>query len=179
MTETLITEVPRRRRAIDLQTAIHNFGPLAILILLMLIAGTMSEVFFSTRNLFNVLRQVAGTGLMAVGMLFVILTWGIDLSVGSVGSVGSVAVALMIQSMAPGLAVGLTVLIGMGSGLVSGLLVAKLRLPFFVTTLAAMTIARAPCGSPLTGYRSAWGTRARRSPPSGQRPPSACPGRSG
>lgn len=142
MTETLITEVPRRRRAIDLQTAIHNFGPLAILILLMLIAGTMSEVFFSTRNLFNVLRQVAGTGLMAVGMLFVILTRGIDLSVGSVAALGSVAVALMIQAMAPGLAIGLTVLIGMGSGLVSGLLVAKLRLPSFVTTLAAMTIAR-------------------------------------
>ena len=142
MTETLITEVPRRRRAIDLQTAIHNFGPLAILILLMLIAGTMSEVFFSTRNLFNVLRQVAGTGLMAVGMLFIILTRGIDLSVGSVAALGSVAVALMIQAMAPGLAIGLTVLIGMGSGLVSGLLVAKLRLPSFVTTLAAMTIAR-------------------------------------
>lgn len=129
-------------RSINLQAAIHNFGPLAILALLMLIAASMSDVFFSTRNLFNVLRQVSGTGLMAVGMLFVILTRGIDLSVGSVAALGSVAAALMIQSLAPGVTVALTVLIGMGSGLVSGFLVARVKLPSFVTTLAAMTIAR-------------------------------------
>lgn len=128
--------------AFNLQAAIHSIGPALILLVLLAIAATMSEVFLTQRNLVNVLRQVSGTGLMAVGMLFVILTRGIDLSVGSVAALGSVVSALMVQQMLPGAAVALTVLVGALAGLLSGLLIALLRLPSFVTTLAAMTVAR-------------------------------------
>ena len=126
----------------NLQAAIHNFGPALISLVLLAIAAAMSEVFLTQRNLINVLRQVSGTGLMAVGMLFVILTRGIDLSVGSVAALGSVVSALMVQQMAPMASVGLTMLVGASVGLVSGALIAFLKLPSFVTTLAAMTIAR-------------------------------------
>lgn len=91
------------RSGLNVQTIIHNFGPVLILLVLMAIAATMSDVFLSQRNLLNVLRQVSGTGLMAVGM---------------------------------------TMLVGAVVGGVSGLLIAWVRLPSFVTTLAAMTIAR-------------------------------------
>lgn len=126
----------------NLQTVVQNFGPALILLVLLAIAANMSDVFLTERNLINVLRQVSGTGLMAVGMLFVILTRGIDLSVGSVAALGSVLSALWVQQMMPGLAVGLTMGVGALVGLASGLLIAYLKLPSFVTTLAAMTIAR-------------------------------------
>lgn len=128
--------------AFNVQAAIHNFGPALILLVLLAIATVMSDVFLTQRNLVNVLRQVSGTGLMAVGMLFVILTRGIDLSVGSIAALGSVASALMVQHIMPGAAVVLTVFVGTVAGLISGLLIAFLRLPSFVTTLATMTIAR-------------------------------------
>ena len=130
------------RSGLNVQTIIHNFGPVLILLVLMAIAATMSDVFLSQRNLLNVLRQVSGTGLMAVGMLFVILTRGIDLSVGSVVALGSVSASLLIQHYTPLPTVGMTMLVGAVVGGVSGLLIAWVRLPSFVTTLAAMTIAR-------------------------------------
>jgi ribose transport system permease protein len=137
---TASTNPPKPR--FNLQAAIQNFGPAVILFVLLAIAASMSDVFLTERNLMNVLRQVSGTGLMAVGMLFVILTRGIDLSVGSVSALGSVVSALWVQQMMPGAAVGLTMLVGATVGLCSGLLIAFLKLPSFVTTLAAMTIAR-------------------------------------
>lgn len=100
----------------NLQTVVQNFGPALILLVLLAIAANMSDVFLTERNLINVLRQVSGTGLMAVGMLFVILTRGIDLSVGSVAALGSVLSALWVQQMMPGLAVGLTMGVGRLSG---------------------------------------------------------------
>ncbi|MEO5614396.1 MAG: ABC transporter permease [Cypionkella sp.] len=136
------TPAAKLRPKFNLQAAVHTFGPTMILLVLMAIAASMSDVFLSERNLLNVLRQVSGTGLMAIGMLFVILTRGIDLSVGSVAALGSVVASLLIQKMAPMPTVGLTILVGMAAGLMSGLLIAYLRLPSFVTTLAAMTIAR-------------------------------------
>jgi ribose transport system permease protein len=120
----------------------HRYGTVVILIALLVVARLMSDVFLTERNLVNVLRQISGTGLIAVGMLFVILTRGIDLSVGSVAALGSVASALLVQDMSPGLAIGATLAVGASCGLLSGILIAYLRLPAFVTTLAVMTIAR-------------------------------------
>nr|WP_010394248.1 ABC transporter permease [Paracoccus sp. TRP] len=129
-------------RRLDFGDLMHRYGTFVILIVLLAVASMLSDVFLTQRNLMNVLRQVAATGLMAVGMLFVVLTRGIDLSVGSVSALGSVVSAVLVQQMAPGLAIGATLVVGAACGLVSGLLVAFLRLPAFVTTLAVMTIAR-------------------------------------
>lgn len=121
---------------------LHSIGPALILLALLGFASWMSDVFLSQRNIFNVLRQVSGIGLMSVGMLFVILTRGIDLSVGSVAALGSVIAAIIVQQYGTGAAVAAAVAVGIACGLLSGVLVAYLKLPPFVTTLAVMTIAR-------------------------------------
>ena len=129
-------------RKIDYGDLMHRYGTVVILVVLLIVARSMSDVFLTERNLLNVLRQIAGTGLISVGMLFVILTRGIDLSVGSIAALGSVASALLLRDMAPGFSILATLAVGGAFGLLSGILIAYLRLPPFVTTLAVMTIAR-------------------------------------
>ena len=135
MTET-------HRHSLNVSNILHRYGTLAILIALLIVATSMSNVFLTERNLLNVLRQISGTSLMAVGMLFVILTRGIDLSVGSIAALGSVISAILIQKYGTGVALSGALLAGAACGLVSGVLIAYLKLAPFVTTLAMMTIAR-------------------------------------
>jgi len=137
-----MSTTPKSQTKFAMSDLMHRYGTFVILIVLLLVASFVSDVFLTQRNLMNVLRQVASTGLISVGMLFVILTRGIDLSVGSISALGSVVSAVMVQQMAPGMAIGLTLVVGAACGLLSGVLVAYLRLPPFVTTLAVMTIAR-------------------------------------
>src|SRR5690606_35566155 len=81
-------------RRIDWARLLVNFGPLIFLAALMIVFTVMSPNFIDPLNLFNIMRQVSITGLLALGMTFVILTAGIDLSVGSLlalcGMVGAV-----------------------------------------------------------------------------------------
>ena len=130
------------RPRFDAGAAFRRYGTFVIFVLIMSGATWQSGNFLTVGNLMNVLRQVSGTGIMAIGMLFVILTGGIDLSVGSVAALGSVCGALMLQAHGTTLSLGVAVLAGAGCGLVSGVTVAYLRLPPFVMTLAVMTIAR-------------------------------------
>lgn len=130
------------RRAFDAGEFFRRYGTLGIFIILVLGAAFESSAFLSDRNIMNVLRQISGTGIMAVGMLFVILTGGIDLSVGSILALGSVVSAIMIGAHATGVAVGGAILAGAACGLVTGILVAYAGLPPFVITLAAMTAVR-------------------------------------
>ena len=106
------------------------------------LAASLSNVFFSRRNIFNLLRQVAGLAGMGLGMLLVILTGGIDLSVGSLAAFTSVLVASLLARMGLLPALGLTVGAGALCGAVSGYLVAARRMAPFIATLAMMTIAR-------------------------------------
>ena len=120
----------------------RTFGTPVILLILILVASFQSDAFLSMRNATNLLRQMSGTGIMAIGMLFVILTRGIDLSVGSIAAIGAVCSALFIQSYPVWMALVMTVALGAACGAVSGFFVAALRLPAFVITLAMMTAAR-------------------------------------
>ena len=120
----------------------RQFGTAAIFILLVIAAASQSDAFLTERNIMNVLRQMSGVGIMAIGMLFVILTRGIDLSVGSLAALGAVASAFLIQQYDIFVALGIVVLMGAACGAVSGFLVAFLKLPAFVITLAMMTAAR-------------------------------------
>ncbi|MCW6508882.1 ABC transporter permease [Lichenifustis flavocetrariae] len=144
MADTLTTsrglDVPRKR--IDFAAAFHRYGTFVIFVIILVLASYQSADFFTERNITNVLRQTSGVGIMSVGMLFVILTRGIDLSVGSVSALGSVLVAYYIQQYAPEASIGLVLLAGAACGLVAGVTVAYLRLPAFVMTLAVMTMAR-------------------------------------
>jgi ribose transport system permease protein len=110
--------------------------------LLVIALGTLRyEAFLTPENLLNVVRQNSMVGLVALGMTFVILTGGIDLSVGSLAAVAGVAAASVSSyGVLAGLAVGL--LCSTALGLTNGLLIAKGRIPPFLTTLAVMMGAR-------------------------------------
>src|SRR5690349_6345834 len=95
MTMTAVTEPRVERKAqFDFGTWVQRYGTLGIFAILVVVAMVWSDSFLTQGNIVNVLRQVAsGAGIMAVGMLFVILTRGIDLSVGSIAALGSVLTA--------------------------------------------------------------------------------------
>lgn len=121
---------------------IVDYNILLMLGALVVVSSTISPAFFTERNLFNLLRQVSGLGIVSMGMLLVILTGGIDLSVGSVLALGSTAMAYFLGHLPLPLALLCTVILGLGLGCASGLLVAAARMAPFVATLAMMTVAR-------------------------------------
>ncbi|HLR62702.1 MAG TPA: ribose ABC transporter permease [Lentibacillus sp.] len=119
--------------------------------------GFMSDAFFTLDNIFNLLRQISVNALIAFGMTFVILTAGIDLSVGSLLALGSALTAgLLTSGIDPMLAVLLGLLIGFGLGAINGLIITKGKVAPFIATLATMTIFRGATlvytdGMPITG----------------------------
>ena len=125
------------------QSLMRTAGMLPVLMILCIGFGVMTDGFFTVQNLSIVTQQASINIVLAAGMTFVILTGGIDLSVGSVLS--AAAVAALIASNIPGwggLGVPAALLVGLGFGLVNGALVAFLRLPPFIVTLGALTAVR-------------------------------------
>jgi ribose transport system permease protein len=102
----------------------------------------ISDVFFTTTNLANLLRQVSGIGILSLGMLLVILTGGIDLSVGSMVAMTSVLCGIFILKMPFPVAILCTILAGIVAGALSGYLVSIHRIAPFIATLALMTVVR-------------------------------------
>ena len=105
----------------------------------------LAPQFLSIDNLVNVALSIAITGILAVGMTFVILTGGIDLSVGSVLAVAGIVAAICAKTLGDaGIFVGIiaAVLVGVLCGLFNGVTVSRFRVPPFVVTLAVLTIAR-------------------------------------
>ena len=96
-------------------------GVLAALILLVIVSSFLNDRFLSVPNLMNVLRQVSIVGILAVGMTFVILTKGIDLSVGSILGVSVVIFAGLLETQSMAVAIPLGILAAMTLGLVNGL----------------------------------------------------------
>ena len=115
-----------------------------LLIILCVVFALSSEVFASSRNAVTVLRQVAPVGIAAVGATFVILTAGIDLSVGSTAAfVGVICANLLRQDVGVPQTVIFVLFLGAVLGTVNGLLISKIGIPDFITTLATMGIYRA------------------------------------
>jgi ribose transport system permease protein len=102
----------------------------------------LSPHFLTSNNLLNVLDQSVVVGIVAIGMTFVILIGGIDLSVGSVAGLTGVLLGRGLEHYPIPLAMALTVLAGMIVGLFSGVLIARFGLPAFVVTLGVMAIGR-------------------------------------
>lgn len=121
-----------------------ELGALTGLILLCVIMSFSSPHFFSLTNLMNILRQSSLIGIVAAGMTFIIITGGIDLSVGSVLSLASCLTAGMIVNYGWNvwLSVLLGILIGALFGLFNGLLITRIPLPPFIATLGIMGVAR-------------------------------------
>lgn len=126
---------------------------LGLAIVLAIILSLLSPHFLTERNIFNILDQSVVVGIVAVGMTFVILTGGIDLSVGAVFGLTGIALALLLKEFAIPTAVVLAVLLGAGIGLISGILVAVFGLASFVVTLGIMAIGRS-LSYILSGQRS-------------------------
>lgn len=132
------------RKKISAGTIFEKFGIVLILILICITLSVLTPSFLSIKNFVNVLRQVSITGIIAVGMVFVVVTGGIDLSVGSITGV----VAMIASSLAhPGeyplivpVLVGL--LAGIAAGAVNGIIIAYGEVPPFITTLGMMTSLR-------------------------------------
>jgi ribose/xylose/arabinose/galactoside ABC-type transport system permease subunit len=117
--------------------AIQRRGALAVLAVVVIVAALTLDGFFTGGNIENILLHASFVGLIAVGMTFVIITGGVDLSVGSLVALGGVLAGLSVGAgwplalIVPTLACGII-------GLVNGLLIAKARLPFFIVTLAGL-----------------------------------------
>src|ERR1700722_585687 len=142
---TISERAAQSGRRFDFGTLLNRFGTLGIFVVLVVVASLWSPSFLTQSNLLNVLRQVASSaGVMAVGMLFVILTRGIDLSVGSVAALGCVLTAYFISFSGHSVptTILLVILSGALCGAVTGGFVAYLKLPSFVMSLAMMAIAR-------------------------------------
>lgn len=105
----------------------------------------LAPQFLTVDNFVNVALSIAITGILAVGMTFVILTGGIDLSIGSVLAIAGIVAAICAKSLGDaGVIIGIiaAIAVGMTSGLFNGLMISRFRIPPFVVTLAILTIAR-------------------------------------
>ncbi|HEY3997613.1 MAG TPA: substrate-binding domain-containing protein, partial [Candidatus Xenobia bacterium] len=122
---------------------LSQLGAAAGLLGLCLFLWALSPAFLTGSNLLNVLLQSSLNGVLAVGMTLVILTGGIDLSVGSVLAASGVVVGLILQAGAsPVVAVLGGLAAGIGCGLANGLLITRADLPPFIVTLGMMSAAR-------------------------------------
>lgn len=145
-----------------LKQTLQRFGILVSFLILCLVLSLLSDRFLTAGNLVNILRQAAITGTIAVGMTMVILTGGIDLSVGSVLALTSVITAgFLQQGMSPVLAVVMALGLGLLLGLFNGLLITRLHIPAFIATLGSLTLVRGLAltyteGRPITGLSDAF-----------------------
>ncbi|HTR15269.1 MAG TPA: ABC transporter permease [Roseiarcus sp.] len=165
-------------KGFDVFDFIARFAPTLFLIALMALFAILEPRFMSQINLFNVMRQVSITGLLAVGMTFVILTAGIDLSVGSlVAFAGLVAAAVAKGGLENRFTVGegvgygwplaalAAIAVGLICGWLQGIAITRLKVPPFVVTLGGMSAFRGAAllfaaGGPISGFEPSftwWG----------------------
>lgn len=132
-------------------------GPFAALVLVTLVAGLTTDRFFNPGNISNLVLQVSIVSIIAVGSTIVIFSGGIDLSPGSAIALLTMTFAVSHRDLAIPLAVviPLILVLGAGLGLINGVLTAYLRIPSFITTLAALSAFRGAAfmfnnGSPIS-----------------------------
>ncbi|MER2049149.1 MAG: ribose ABC transporter permease, partial [Solibacillus sp.] len=116
-----------------------KLGPLLGLFLIVIVITILNPSFMTTDNILNILRQVSISALIAFGMTFVILTGGIDLSVGStLALTGAVAATMLASGIDPVLTILAALLLGAILGAVNGVIIAKGKVAPFIATLATM-----------------------------------------
>ena len=150
MTVNLETTAGRPRggaRFIDWLTGRRSRSSLQLRILLLVVvilcvaSAILSPVFLSRRNILNVLQQVAVLEIVAIGTLFVMISGGIDLSIGNIISfVAGTAAILITRGVNPALVVVIALLLGMGSGYLNGTIITKSRCEPFIITLGMMSV---------------------------------------
>lgn len=131
-----------KSRLIVRREDVQRYAILLALIAVVIISALISETFIQPRNLMNIGRQISVNGILAVGMTAVILSAGIDLSVGSLLAFMGVVMALLCRQTEWYLGVLGTLGLGLLLGLTHGYFVAKVNVPPFIVTLAGLTIYR-------------------------------------
>jgi len=148
----------KRGRADTIQRLLA-FGALIIIFIFFSFA---SPYFFTFSNVIGILIATAVNGLLALGVTFIIISGGIDLSVGTVMTLCSVMCAVMVKNLGMPVSVGIIVgiLTGGFAGFINGIMISKLKIPPFIATLGMLNVAR---GSSLvitdlfsSGYDRSW-----------------------
>lgn len=137
-----MADVPAVRSQIRSLRSISEHGIWVALLLLVIVAAILEPRFFQVSNLQDVLRRSSILGIVTMGQVLVLLTAGLDLSVGAMIGVTAVAIAESTAPGGPGLGVGLLVmvLVGIGVGATNGLLVTARRVPPFVATFGMFVV---------------------------------------
>jgi ribose transport system permease protein len=136
----------------------RRLGTVAGLFALCVLLWILTPHFLTVSNLLNVLEQTAINAIIAAGMTFVIISAGIDLSVGSLVAVSGVALASGLNAGQPiGVAIAIALGVGFAFGLLNGVAITWGRLPPFIATLGMMSIARGCAllytdGRPISGF---------------------------
>lgn len=151
----------QKNKALELLVKYRVF---VIFLALFVIMSVFSDSFLTRSNMLNMLRQLSTNGILAVGMTFVLITGGIDLSVGSVLTFSAMVGCSFIQEGSPypvAMAVAISLAVGLGIGLLNGVLVAYGRVPAFIVTLGTQLAASGAAlmfrnGSPIPGLKSSF-----------------------
>jgi putative xylitol transport system permease protein len=145
-THTPSLKVPASQsRSAHMRDIYRRYGIVAVLIVLCIVLSFANQYFLTLGNIADILRQTSINGILAIGMTYVVLTAGIDLSVGSTLALAGIVSASLVTGAHPlnpalGLFAGL--LVGAAAGAINGLLVARLSIPPFVATLGMLSAAR-------------------------------------
>jgi ribose/xylose/arabinose/galactoside ABC-type transport system permease subunit len=136
----------------------RKYGIVAMLLIICIFFTFKTKYFFSSGNLINVLRQLSVTGVITLGMAFVMLTGGIDLSVGAVVGLSSVTTSLCMARLGLGMvpAIFFGLLVGILIGALNGFLITYLKIPALIATLGTQTSVRGLCFI-LTGGHTVFG----------------------
>jgi fructose transport system permease protein len=118
-------------------------GPLVALVIAIIIFGAVSNSFLNPQNVSLILQQSVVVGILAVGQTLIILTSGIDLSIGAIAVFGTIVMAQSAGANGPVMALGSTLLVCVVFGAINGGLVTALRLPPFIVTLGTFTAIQA------------------------------------
>ncbi|MGL5439702.1 MAG: ABC transporter permease [Filifactoraceae bacterium] len=130
-------------KVVRLKKVLFRYGTLIFLICLIIFFSSQNSNFLKWKNISNVLRQISIVGISSVGMTIVIITGGIDLSVGSVIALTSVSLAtMMVAGVNISVAITLTICLGVIIGFINGFLINRLEIPPLIATLGTTTIYR-------------------------------------
>ena len=158
-TPSAVSDVAARPGFVARLLKSRETGIVGALVIMVLVLSIFAPDFASVDNLLNDARNFSFVGIVVLGQAMVMITGGIDLSVGSVWGLAAVSSAALMAAGLPTIpACGLALLIAASVGLFNGLCVTKLRMPPFVPTLATMSIARALAlvitrGKSIDGFR--------------------------
>ena len=135
-------EKVKSQKKFQMRDIYEKYGIMIVFVLEVILCAFLSDRFFSTGNILNILRQIAMTGILAIGMTFVCITGGIDLSVGAIIAMVTVFTASAVENIGilPAILIGIAS--GTAIGVLNGVGIAYGKMPPFVMTLGTTSIAR-------------------------------------